>query len=93
MRGKEREWRETAEGYGGELGETGGEYGGEWGERGVRESGVERRGKRGREEERGEDNNVDTTTAHMHAGSTSGVSTSVVCQALCEFQGCRKRIV
>ena len=28
---------------------------------------------------------------HMCAGSTSGVSTSVVCQALCEFQGCRKR--
>ena len=53
---------------------------------------VERRGKRGREEERWEDNNVDTTTAHMHAGSTSGVSTSVVCQVLCEFQGCRKRI-
>ena len=87
-------------GYREELGETEGGYGGECGERRGGESRVERRGRRGREEERWEGRfegewemnyHVDTTTAHMHAGSTSGVSTSVVCQALCEFQGCRKR--
>ena len=30
---------------------------------------------------------VDTATAHMHVGNTTELTTSMVCQALCEFQG------